>query len=339
MDVSKSLVDSLDEFFLAHPDIAANERFAVALSGGGDSMALTHALSCWAKENHTKIIAITVDHDLRSDSSREAEVVQEWVHEWPCVDHVILRWEDEKPVSGMQNAAREARYKLMADYCDSAGIRELFVAHHLDDQAETVLLRLAKGSSVDGLSAMADVTALDDRVCIVRPLLDRTHSDLLSYCSDNGVPWIEDPSNEKVLYARNRLRMARSALESEGLTNVRLGRLAQRMRRVKDALDYYVEREYSYICLQRSDCLEIDWGKLHALPKEVAFRIFVKALGDVSSREFAYGIRTLKAEKLFEELWVFEVEGNRTLGGCVLSLSRKKALLRLSEEKSRKNPL
>ena len=169
---------------------------AVGLSGGGDSMALTHMLCDWASRNDKIIHALHVDHDLRNESVDEAKQVGAWVENFPNIQFQILKWDHDSPDTALMERARHARYDLMNDYCFQNKINILCIAHHADDQIETFFFRLAKGSGLDGLTGMKAWSDYNDNLKIHRPLLNQSHNDLIEYCRDHNLSWIEDPSNE-----------------------------------------------------------------------------------------------------------------------------------------------
>ena len=169
---------------------------AVGVSGGPDSMALAWLLSQISKTNpgSPPIHALTVDHGLRTESAAEAAQVGVWVSGWPGLTHHVLRWEQGADTR-IQEEARRARYDLMAEYCRARDIRHLFLAHHMDDQAETVLFRLAKGSGLDGLAGMKPWQERGD-IVLLRPLLEIPKERLLETCASESIPFVKDPSNE-----------------------------------------------------------------------------------------------------------------------------------------------
>ncbi|WP_395020511.1 tRNA lysidine(34) synthetase TilS [Dongia sp.] len=180
-------------------------HLAVGVSGGPDSMALTLLLAEWAASRNGRIAALTVDHRLRPESAAEAQAVGRWLKPLPHVTHHILPWTDPKPAAGIQAAAREARYRLMADFCRDQAILHLGVAHHRDDQHETHRLRAGHGSGAIGLAGMSAVRALDD-VRLLRPLLGVAKAELIALLEARGQAWISDPSNDNPGFERVRLR-------------------------------------------------------------------------------------------------------------------------------------
>jgi tRNA(Ile)-lysidine synthase len=212
--------------------VSKGTKLAVAVSGGADSTALL----LLAKRDY-EVIAVTVDHGLRAEAADEAALVAALCSRFD-IPHVSLTWEGDKPSSGIQAAAREARYKLMADYCLDNDIQHLATAHHMDDQAETIMLRLARGSGVYGLAGMAPTRDLGG-VTLVRPLMEVSKAVLIDYLEAEAVDWAEDPSNRSHAFDRVKVRDFLLEPPLEGLRAERLAATAARMRRSRDALEYY----------------------------------------------------------------------------------------------------
>ena len=168
-------------------------KLAVAVSGGGDSMALAILADQWARDRGGAVTALIVDHALRPGSADEAAMAGRWLKARRIARQVLV-WSGPKPGTGRQEAAREARYALLTDWCRSKGVLHLLLAHHLEDQAETLLLRLGRGSGADGLAAMAAL-AESAALRFCRPLLGTAPARLRAFLEAEGQPWIEDPSN------------------------------------------------------------------------------------------------------------------------------------------------
>ncbi len=235
-----------------------DRHLLVAVSGGVDSMALMHlAAEAVRKTGRGRVMAATVDHGLRPESADEARFVATEARKI-AVPHVTLPWAGPRPATGIQEAARNARYHLLAQVYHSelcSGPKTLLTAHTLDDQAETVLMRLARGSGVEGLSGIgkfesfkfvvderyqsplpAGLRRLEQGVGILRPLLHVPKSRLIATMRARGLTWIEDPSNENAEFERVRIRRSVAALQELGLTSDALARSARRLRSVRDAL-------------------------------------------------------------------------------------------------------
>lgn len=192
---------------------ATEPPVAVAVSGGADSMALALCAAAWAPG---RVRAFTVDHGLRPAAAAEADTVAGWMAA-RGIPHRILRWTGPKPAAGIQQAARDARYALLAEACRDAGIGSLLLGHHAHDQMETVLMRLGRGSGPAGLRGMAPVRVTDG-LRLVRPFLGIAPARLRTTLTQAGQPWIDDPSNADPHYQRVRLRALLPALAAAGVT-------------------------------------------------------------------------------------------------------------------------
>ncbi len=224
--------------------------FAIAVSGGADSMALMHLIAEWRRDGRTATcpppLVLTVDHGLRAAAAAEALFVAEQAR---CLglQHETLHWTGAKPSSGVQDAARQARYGLMLERATKDNPpRDLVLAHIQEDQAETLLMRLARGSGIDGLSAIRPrerrvVIALGHPVREIgvdlhRPLLDLPKERLVAHLRGLGLPWCEDPSNDDTRFERVRVRQSAPSLAALGLTPERLSRSARRLREERAVL-------------------------------------------------------------------------------------------------------
>lgn len=186
------------------PSGIAREGIAIALSGGADSTALLLLARDWTQQRGITLTGITVDHGLRPESPAEAARVAQWC-EALGISHHTLRWKGERPASGIQEAARAARYGLISAWCHAHGVREVWLAHHRDDQVETYLYRKSRGSGEAGLACMS---VLHERLGIrwMRPLLHVSGAELRDYLKMRGHSWIDDPSNHNMNFTRNRIR-------------------------------------------------------------------------------------------------------------------------------------
>jgi tRNA(Ile)-lysidine synthase len=296
--------------------LARFERLLIAISGGADSMALMHLLRQWASSTRPEmqLHVATVDHGLRPQSAAEAQ----WVAS-ECaalgLPHVILAWHAPKPATGIQEAARAARYRLLAGHARASGCGALVTAHHQDDQAETVLMRLARGSGVDGLAAMAAESDLGDGLTLARPLLGMPKARLIATLQARGVTWLEDPSNANVLFERVRLREARAALESIGLSPEHLAQSALRLGRARRALEGLAHSFMAaHVATHDGAYLEIEEAALRAAGAEIAIRVLRHGLSMCGGQEQAPRLAKLEA------LWQSLASGAAavTLGGCLI---------------------
>lgn len=253
----------------------------IAVSGGGDSMAMLYAAH--QALGPDRVIAATVDHGLRPEARQEADFVAAACFELD-IEHETLTLDVLAP-GNVQAAARQGRYDLLAAWGKRCGVHAIALAHSQDDVAETFLLRLARGSGVDGLAIMPD-SFKRAGVRWLRPFLNVSRGDLRNALLINGRIWREDPSNEDLKYDRIKVRKLMPQLAEIGLTVDRLTTTAQRMSLVKDAVSDHA-RDMAKDCFSEShgDVL-IDMRKLGHFPVEIAQRIVATGLGWVSSNPY-----------------------------------------------------
>ncbi len=249
---------------LADPDELAGrfeqllqvDSVLLAVSGGSDSVAMLRLIGLWAARTRKPgptITVATVDHGLRDGSADEAEFVAQLASSLGY-QHATLSWHGTKPTTALQEQAREARYRLLIDRASELpGKTAVLTAHTLDDQAETVLMRLARGSGPDGMAAIPSELPRDG-VVILRPLLDVSRSDLRTFLSKLGQVWCDDPSNSLAEFERIRVRKAHSEREKLDLTDKALAQTAKRMHRASQSLQQ-VSRELLSSTARRQDLL------------------------------------------------------------------------------------
>ena len=229
-----------------------------------------------------RILAVTIDHGLRSESAREANAVKRLAGELG-LSHRTIRWSGRKPKTGLQQAARNARYSLLAAEAAKAGARHVLTAHTLDDQAETLLIRLARGSGLSGLAGMARETAMFG-VSVVRPLLEISKARLIATLRVARVPYADDPSNCDPRFTRARLRELMPALAKEGVTAQRLFLLARRIARADAAIHAAVTQAADKLSLSpwgEGKRIEFNKDAYARLPDEIGLRLLGRAIGHV----------------------------------------------------------
>ena len=226
-----------------------------------------------------KLVAVTIDHGLRKQSAAEARDVKTFAASLG-VEHVTMRWTGAKPSTGIPAAAREARYALLEKAARKAGATCILTAHTLDDQAETFLMRMSRGSGLTGLAAMAPVS-VRGHVSIVRPLLDQPKSRLIASLEKAGIPFADDPTNRDTAFARPRWRGLMPGLAQEGINARNIARLARRLARADEALDIVVDRAESALVYSVVDRQFIEASSFLTLPGEVALRLLHRAIDRV----------------------------------------------------------
>jgi tRNA(Ile)-lysidine synthase len=288
----------------------------VAVSGGADSMALALLARDWAKSRGITLTALTVDHGLRPEAAAEAAQVGRWMAA-AGIGHDTLTWR-ETPRGNVQAAARRARYALLDDWCAARGVPALLVAHHLEDQAETVLLRLGRGSGVHGLAGMASETGppWPGAPARLRPLLDVPRARLVATLRARGQAWIEDPSNSDRRYARVRARDVWPHLAPLGITPARLAATARSMARARAALETQVHEWLARACrFDPAGYAVLTPALLRDAPAEIGLRALAAILMAVGGGGYPPRLEGL------ERLWAGFGAGDvpaATLGGCRL---------------------
>ena len=290
-------------------------HLGVAVSGGADSMALCLLAETWAHGRGGRLTALTVDHGLRPEAAGETRRVGGWL-EARGIGHHVLRWRGPKPSSGVQAAARDARYRLLTSWCREAGILHLLLAHHMEDQAETFMLRLEKGSGIEGLSAMSTVVETAD-VRLLRPLLGVPRRSLRATLEKNAQPWIEDPSNRDRRFARTRVRSGLAFLSEAGLGAARVAATTARLGRARAALEDATAVLLARCCaVQPAGYAHLDGIVLMAAPAVVSMRALARVLMCIGGR--AYAPRRERLERLHGRLAGGRLRRAVTLGGCRL---------------------
>lgn len=252
-----------------------------AVSGGSDSLGMLLLLAPVLQAQGVPVAVVTVDHQLRSEAAEEAEFVAAICarHGWP---HEILRW-SHGGQGNLAKAAREGRYRLMADWAKARGLPAVLLGHTQDDQAETFLMRLSRGAGVDGLSAMAP--ARHDRgVTWLRPLLGARRADLRAVLEGMGQNWRDDPSNDDRSYERVRIRQAMAGLADLGLTPELIAQSASRLRLARGALSDLARKADGISSLHGS--VQITRAGFAALADETQERLLSQAIRWVAGQDY-----------------------------------------------------
>ncbi|MCW5751060.1 MAG: tRNA lysidine(34) synthetase TilS [Alphaproteobacteria bacterium] len=305
-------------------------RLAIACSGGADSLALALLARDWCRGKGISPLALIVDHRLRPESADEARRTEARLVALGIEARTLVR-SGPVPRSNLQEAARETRYRLLAAACRAAGIAYLLLAHHRDDQAETFLLRLGRGSGVDGLAAMAPVTKRPaDEVTLLRPLLGLPRARLRATLEAHGLTWEEDPGNRNEAFARVRLRRLMPMLAAEGMGARRLAATAARMRRAKSALDHYSVRLLGETAtMDQAGFALLDAAGLADAPEEVGLRALSRLLMGVSGA--ARPARLERLEALHAAIVGARLGRGRTFMGCRILPWRSRILIAREE--------
>ncbi len=293
-----------------------NCGLAVAVSGGADSMALLHMLVAIG----LKPAVLHVNHKLRASADMEEKYIVDLCKklDLPCK---TFDWSDEKPESNLESAARDARYKMMTDWCNENGIKILMTAHHADDQIETFLMNLARGSGVYGLAAMR---AESDRggVKIVRPLLKVFRSELEKYCADNNIEYFTDEMNSDEKYTRVRIRKNRHLLtDILGISDDRILLAIENLGRTRAALDVQITNHESRITIENGRAVFND-SFLFDEPLDIRLKLLGRLVQNIGGNDYQPRLNSLE-----RALSMLGANSKFTLGGCTLRRYGDKILI------------
>src|SRR5882672_1172982 len=271
-------------------DWKAAPAIVLAVSGGPDSIALMWLAARWRSTlaRGPRLIAVTVDHGLRAEAAAEAREVKRLARTLD-LPHRTMRWTGEKPKTGLPAAARAARYRLLAQAARACGATHILTAHTRDDQAETLLMRLLRGSGIGGLAAMARESERDG-VLLARPFLHVAKSQLVATLKKAKIGFADDPTNRDTNFTRPRLREIMPVLAAEGGDARSLARLASRLARANQAVEVLVDGAERYLALRDREAPRAgfdastfeartcDASAFAAMPEEIRLRLLKRAI-------------------------------------------------------------
>jgi tRNA(Ile)-lysidine synthase len=293
----------------------------VAVSGGGDSLALLHLMQRVAGQAGWRVEAATVDHGLRPEAAAEAAQVAALCRNWG-VAHEVLRWETPQAAGNLMDRARRARLALLAEWAGRRGIGHVVLGHTADDQAETLLMGLSRSAGIDGLSGMRSVFR-EGGVVFARPLLAIPRQDLRDYLAGQGIGWIDDPSNENPAFTRVRARRALKALRPLGITVGRLAAVADHLDMARSALEAATAAAARRLLAERAGAVMLDRTGFLREPMELQRRLALRALRALTGP--GYPPREAELNRI---LFVLVAGGKATLRGTLVSASGDEALFR-----------
>ena len=294
-----------------------NRKFALAVSGGSDSLCLAYFSKLYSLEFRNEIHILIVDHKLRKESAREALKVKNILKKRKMKSK-ILSWKGKIPIKNVQKNARDIRYSLISDYCLKNKIKYLITAHHEDDQIENFLIRLLRGSGLTGLSSMSMESKYNKNLKILRPFLSFKKVDLKYVTLNYFKTYIKDPSNENEKFLRVRIRKYRKNMEREGLDTRKIVKTVHNLVSANQALNFYKNKAlYKHVsfvsknkCLVSSQIFSEEAG-------EIIFKSFSDILSLVSGTY--YPPRSKKVVNLINRLKKNKFSKS-TLGGCIIEL-------------------
>ncbi len=302
-----------------------NKRFVVAISGGPDSLALAALSNIFSHKKKFKFFFVLIDHGIRKNSSKEASEVKKLLKKHSIQLKIIKN--NKKIFKNFQKSARDIRYKLLSDYCKKNNAKSLLVAHHQDDQVETFLIRLSRGSGVEGLSSMSELSKIKGNINLIRPFLDFKKKEL-SYISKKVFGKVfKDPSNKNKKFFRTNIRELRKTLEGKGINFDKITKSIRNISSSKEAINFYVEKSIKkFVKFNKKETI-LNLIQLRKEPEEIKFRIINLI---IKKRNNSY--YPPRSNKVLNLIKNFEMNNLKkcTLGGCIFE--RKKSLLYVSQE-------
>ena len=301
------------------------KNFLIAVSGGPDSLALAALAKSYNYENRSKIFYVLVDHKLRKNSSREAQLVKRLLKKYGINLYILKN--DKIINKNIQSEARKVRYSLLTSFCKKKNINVILTAHNLEDQVETFFIRLSRGSGLDGLSAMKKINKIENSVKLVRPLLDFKKIELIKISKIIFGKYYKDPSNKNTKYLRTRIRNLKEILETSGINYDQVIKSIKNLASSKDTLEQYFNQIYKNIINKKKSEIMIDLKIFNKINQEMKMRVFKKAIKDLTK---AYYVA--RSKKIFNLIDQIKVKKNAklTLGGCIIS--REKNHINLKKE-------
>ena len=299
--------------------------FLIAVSGGPDSLALTALAKSYSYENKSKIFYVLVDHNLRKNSSYEAQLVKKLLKKHKITLHILKNKKIIK--NNIQSEARKVRYNLLTSFCKKRRINMILTAHNLEDQVETFFMRLSRGSGLDGLSSMKKINKIEGGIKLIRPLLDFKKNELTKISKIIFGKYYKDPTNKNVKYLRTRIRNLRETLETSGINYDQVIRSIKNLASSRDTLEQYFNKIYKNIVNKKNNEITINLKTFNKINQEMKMRVFKKAIKD--STKAYYPARSKKIFNLIDQIKM-KKNAKLTLGGCIIS--REKNHINLKKE-------
>ena len=309
----KNITNNIEEVF---KNFFIKKQIAVAISGGCDSVALTFALNDFCKENKIKIYALTIDHGVRKNSKIEAKKVGELLKKFNISHKILSIPKKEIPQKNIEANLREIRYKMLSDFCKENQIEFLFVGHHLGDIAENFLIRLFRGSGLDGLSPMQEISEING-VKIIRPFLEISKDELKNYLIEKNISWFEDETNDDEKFLRNKIRKFLASFDDKNLLEKRIYNASKEISKTRDFFDeIMMSHELEIIEENADNLILINRCKLAEINPAISLKILAKILMKIGDKK--YKPRKEKLIRFYEYLIADGAIKKREFYGCVV---------------------
>ena len=296
--------------------LRVKENLAVAVSGGPDSLALAYLAKCYSLKEKVKVKYFIVDHKLRKESSLEAKNVKNILNKFD-INCTILKWNGKKPLKNIQATARDKRYSLLANECKKNNIKYLLLGHHINDLYENFLIRIVRGSGLNGLISFSESTKYKNQhLNIIRPLLNLEKKDLLYISNEVFGFFVKDPSNINKDYKRTRIRNLLHSLEKEGLDIKKLRLTINNLKDSDNSIKFYVDRNLkkNSLFLRRKNIYILNYNFFDE-SHEIIFRSLTKIIQRLGKKY--YPVRGKSISELIKGISAKSFS-KVTLGGCFI---------------------
>ena len=293
-------------------DSLNKKKYAVAVSGGPDSLALVALTKAYSLISNTKFYYLLVDHNIRKDSNREAKQVKNLLKKNDL--NLSIFKNSKKIAKNIQAEARNARYSILANFCKKKKIRILLTAHNLEDQVETFLIRLSRGSGLKGLSSMKILSRINSQLSLFRPLLDIKKNFLIKISKKTFGRYFKDPSNEDLKYLRTKVRNLKKPLEKSGIKYDQIFRSIQNLSQSKITLEEYFKENFRELIVKKNKEIFISFRKFEDLNNETKMAVINESIKKLKNNY--YDPRSRKVNNLIKKISDRKFK-QVTLGGCV----------------------
>lgn len=289
-------------------------KLAIAVSGGCDSLSLAIILNEFCLEKNIKLFAVTVDHKMRQGSSKEALALTKILQAKKISHHILEINQQEIPKKNIEAELREVRYQMLHSFCVKNKIQFLFLGHQLDDVAENFLIRLFRGSGLDGLSSIAEILQLE-KIQLIRPFLDFTKDDLKSFLQSKKIKWFEDETNQDEKFLRNKIRKFLSSFEDKNLLQKRIKNTADEMSKMRDSFDEEMLDKAKAVLGFKDNKFLLNLKKFNEIEEKIALKILALIAIEISGRN--YKPRLEKLKKFYN--WILTDKNHKAhdFYGCV----------------------
>jgi len=317
----KVITNNIEEVF---NKFSIKNQIAVAVSGGSDSLSLLIACNNYCKQNKIKLFAVTVDHKIRQNSSIEAKKLNIFLKEKNIDHHIIEIDSKEVPSKNLEANLREKRYQLLSNFCHQNEIKFLLVGHHIGDIAENFLIRLLRGSSLDGLSPIQELIEIND-IKIIRPFLNLNKNLLQEYLISENISWFEDETNQDEKFLRNKIRKFLSSFPDQNLIEKRIVSASKEIKIARDFIDE-INQEYEQKIINKisENYYEINLNELRLVKPEIAKRILVLLITKISPKP--YKPRKEKLLRFYQILIENKIHKKYEFNHCVIEKKDEKSV-------------